>query len=125
MQHAKHVKMAGPPTGTPELLEEARSVPFLLRCLRKARLEPDLVQDVCDACELNEMDATSLAVMEAEECASKLFLMQDEARQLIRACRRQCLRLGLSFGDDGDLSGEQSEDVSDEPVVATPPLGNC
>jgi hypothetical protein len=99
--------------------EEAHTPDFLKRCLRKARLEPDLIQDVADACELNELDAVALAKMPADEIANKLFLMQDEARLLLKACRRQCQKLGMSFGEgqdeDLDVPSEQDEP---EPAAA-------
>jgi hypothetical protein len=98
--------------------EEAHTPEFLKRCLRKAQLEPDLIQDVADACELNELDAVALAKMPADEIANKLFLMQDEARLLLKACRRQCQKLGMSFGEGLDEDLDVPSENEPEPVAA-------
>jgi hypothetical protein len=98
--------------------EEAHTPEFLKRCLRKARLEPDLIQDVADACELNELDAVALAKMPADEIANKLFLMQDEARLLLKACRRQCQKLGMSFGEGTEEDLDVPSEDEPEPAAA-------
>lgn len=104
--------------GTSEdVLSVVKSQDFLLKCLRKANLDSDLVQDVADACDLNELDALALGCGEltAEDAADKLFLMQDEARQLLGICRRQCLRAGVNYGD-GSTYVYSAEDEWDAPA---------
>eukprot|EP00798_Chlamydomonas_sp_ICE-L_P030421 gene30421-35426_t len=111
--------------GTPQNIIDIVSTPeFLHSCLRKAKLDPDLVQDVVDACDMNELTAIylgsgELADGEAEE---KLFLMEDEARSILAICKRQCLKAGVKFGDGSvyEPSPEDDEEEPEPPAASTP-----
>lgn len=87
----------------PDVLEKAESRDFLLHCLRRTKLDPDLLEDVADACELQDPALTALGLacgeMTAESAGDKLFLMHDEAKMLLGQCRTECLRIGVDFGD--------------------------
>ena len=83
--------------------EKASSPEFLLQCLHCSGLDEDLVADTLDACEIAELDALKLAggKLSQDTIAERLFLTQEEASRLMEACRKQCLALGVDFGDDG------------------------
>ena len=87
----------------PDVLEKAESRDFLLQCLKRTKLDPDLLEDVADACELQDPALTALGLacgeVTAESAGDKLFLMHDEAKLLLGQCRTECLRIGVDFGD--------------------------
>ena len=72
-------------------MDPVRSHAFLARALAQAALDPDLVQDVLGLCELAAITAETLAGedVSVKHVADKLFLMADEARRVIEACRAQ------------------------------------
>ncbi|KAJ9511153.1 hypothetical protein QJQ45_013222 [Haematococcus lacustris] len=108
--------------GTPvHVLEQAKSNDFLLLCLRKAKLGDDLLQDVADACELNELNALSLSGLTSAEAANSLFLMEGEAVTLLETCKRQCLRIGVCFGDGSVYEANTDPADEDVPTAAVPP----
>ncbi|KAJ9511335.1 hypothetical protein QJQ45_029741 [Haematococcus lacustris] len=108
--------------GTPvHVLEQAKSNDFLLLCLRKAKLGDDLLQDVADACELNEFNALSLSGLTPAEAANSLFLMEGEAVTLLETCKRQCLRIGVCFGDGSVYEANTDPADEDVPTSAVPP----
>lgn len=83
------------------VLDKARSKEFLHICLNKATFSEDMISDVCDACEMNELNALMLGSGELSivEAADKLFLMADEATEILFLCKRECLRIGVDYGD--------------------------
>lgn len=70
-------------------------------CLNKATFSEDMISDVCDACEMNELNALMLGSGELSivEAADKLFLMADEATEILFLCKRECLRIGVDYGN--------------------------
>ena len=107
--------MDGIRASTPaDLLAKLETRDFLLMCIRRAKLDPDLIEDVADACELQDppLSAVSLACGEltADEAGDKLFLMQDEAKTLIRQCKRLCLKEGIDFGDGSKFEPSPEDD---------------
>lgn len=97
-----------------EVIEKAESRDFLMQCLRRTKLDPDLLEDVADACELQDPVLTSILLacgtLTPEETSNKLFLMLDEASLLLAQCKNECLRIGVDFGDGSlfDPSGDNS-----------------
>lgn len=89
-------------SGTPvAVLEQARSSQFLHMCLNKASFGDDMISDVSDACEMNELNALVLGSGELSviQAAEQLFLMADEATEILFLCKRECLRIGVDYGD--------------------------
>ena len=105
-----------------DVLAKVETRDFLIFCLGRAKLDPDLLEDVADACELQDppLTAVSLACSEltADEAGDKLFLMQDEAKMLLIQCKRQCLKEGVDFGD-----GSKFESCPEDDEGA--PAGTC
>lgn len=99
MALAAKADQAGTP---PDVLLTVQSRDFLTKCLHQAQLDPELVADVADACELQELSALELgsSTLNPAEAADSLFLLEAEARKLLDCCRRQCLRAGVLFGDN-------------------------
>lgn len=93
-----------------EVVQTAEGKDFLQLCLKAAKLDADLLEDIADACEINELNALILGSGELspEQAADKLFLMQDEAKSLLDQCKRQCLKLGVDFGD-GSVYVEEAD----------------
>ncbi|KAJ9514798.1 hypothetical protein QJQ45_028478 [Haematococcus lacustris] len=61
---------------------------LLLECLRSAIDEPDLVEDIAEACQLGDIGVSELASVEnLEVIEQKLFLTPQEARKLRTACQ--------------------------------------
>jgi hypothetical protein len=111
--------------GTPDsVIESVQTGEFLKRCLRKAKLDVDLIQDVADACELNELDALCLGTpgqMDPAQAADQLFLMQDEAATVLAICHRQLLRAGVIFpGESYEYSAEDEWDAEPAPGMCYP-----
>eukprot|EP00798_Chlamydomonas_sp_ICE-L_P014268 gene14268-20242_t len=109
--------------GTPQdTIKKATSSEFLQACLRRAKLDDDLVADTCDACEMNELDALELGGgdLSDADAADKLFLMQDEAVSILAICRRECLRIGVNFGDGGVYEPGPEDDNYNDTGVAEP-----
>lgn len=97
-------------------VEKALSKDFLFQCLRRASIDEELLDDIAEACEMNDFTSLSLAGgdLSVSDAADKLFLMEDEASVLIRTCRNECAKIGVDFGD-GFVPDESS------PVVEEPP----
>lgn len=66
-------------------LELVKGHDFLVRCLRKAKFEKDMVQDTVDACEINDLNALVLASGELTvvEASQQLFLMQEDRKSVV------------------------------------------
>ena len=77
---------------SPGVLEIVKAPDFLRKCLRHAKLDHDLIQDVLDACSLSDLDALVLGsgVLAPDDIASQLFLMKDEAVLVATVCGTQC-----------------------------------
>ncbi|GFH26455.1 uncharacterized protein HaLaN_24607 [Haematococcus lacustris] len=61
---------------------------LLLECLRSAIDEPDLVEDIAEACQSGDIGVSELASVEnLEVIEQKLFLTPQEARKLRTACQ--------------------------------------
>lgn len=99
-------------------LARATSNQFLIACLRKARLDAELHDDIAEACEMNDFTALSLGSGElsVKSTADKLFLMEDEAATLLSTCRNECGRAGVHFGDGAVY--EPADELDDEPAPA-------
>ncbi|KAG2483751.1 hypothetical protein HYH03_017406 [Edaphochlamys debaryana] len=114
-------------SGTPDdVLERAQGHDFLVKCLRKAKFNADLLQDTVDACEINDLNAVVLGsgLLSVTEASEKLFLMQDEAQTVVTVCRKECLRIGVNFGDGAALTPEElaePDDVEEVPAAPAPP----
>ncbi|GLI59925.1 hypothetical protein VaNZ11_001972 [Volvox africanus] len=112
-------------SGTSEdILQRVLGQEFLLKCLRKAKFSPDLLQDTADACEINDLNALVLGsgLLSVSEASEKLFLMQDEASTVVAVCRKECLRAGVNFGDGSQLTAEElAENDEEEPAAPAPP----
>lgn len=106
-------------------VQRALSKEFLFVCLGKAKIDAELLDDIAEACEMNEFSALTLASgdLSVSDAADKLFLMEDEASVLLSICRAECAKLGINFGDgyvleDGDQPAEQTEPVVFKAVAA-------
>mmetsp|Transcript_20665 Transcript_20665/g.45220 ORF Transcript_20665/g.45220 Transcript_20665/m.45220 type:complete len:672 (-) Transcript_20665:637-2652(-) len=111
-------------SGTPSsVLDIVLSPDFLVKCIKRAKLDDDLLQDIADACELNELNAFTLGcgALSPEDAADKLFLMQDEAKTLLSICKRQCLKAGVNFGDGSKYEPLPEDDEDDDAAPAAPP----
>jgi hypothetical protein len=100
--------------GTPAAVaDRVQSPEFLMDCLRRAQLDNDLLQDVADACDMNDLNALLLASGELapDVAADKLYLMQDEAKAVLVVCKRMCLKAGVSFGDGSVYVAEPGDDA--------------
>lgn len=93
---------------------------FLLRCLSRAGVELDIVEDIADAVESEGLSAVSLAAgtMAVEEASKRLFLTGDEVVSVYRVCRELCAKEGVIVGppqggaslkDDNLMSGEDED----------------
>jgi hypothetical protein len=69
----------------PGIVDKCLDPSFFALCLVKSGFDNELCSDVTDACEVAELNALDLAVLEdVEEAASKLFLVKDEARYICK-----------------------------------------
>ncbi|KAL6759464.1 hypothetical protein V8C86DRAFT_2572731 [Haematococcus lacustris] len=74
---------------------------LLLECLRSAIDEPDLVEDIAEACQLGDIGVSELASVEnLEVIEQKLFLTPQEARKLRTACQ-------LALASDAPLEASE------------------
>ncbi|GAX79546.1 hypothetical protein CEUSTIGMA_g6987.t1 [Chlamydomonas eustigma] len=99
------------------VLDTAGGKDFLLQCLKKSRLDDELLNDVADACEMHDPILTAVRLgcgeLTPEIAADMLFLMLDEAKDLLVICKQECLRIGVNFGDGSvyvpEEEGERSQ----------------
>lgn len=96
--------------GTSLAQPEPSDPEFLRRCAKKAGLSADLLDDLVDAAELNDLNALSVCHLEVDDAADKLFLTQDEAKALLKVCKRQCQLAGVDFGDGTEVAPRTPED---------------
>lgn len=68
---------------------------FLLKCLRQAGIDVEIIEDIADACEVTQLTTVVLAGEEiaSEKVAEKLFLTDEEAVNLISVCREEVAKL--------------------------------
>ena len=96
------------------VVDRCSSLDFLKECLQRTPgLDAELLQDVLDACEMNELTALLLGAGDLSEAdaADKLFLTKDEAKSVLAICRRFCLKEGVNFGDGSTYSPEPGDDA--------------
>lgn len=95
------------------ILDDCKGLGFLQSCLQigvqLGKFDQDLLQDIADACEINDLTALELGcgLMTVSEASEQLFLMPNEACAILEICRQACLKAGIAFGDgvtyDGSL----------------------
>jgi hypothetical protein len=111
---------------SPDCIIECKTQDFLIQCLqrgvRKGKYDQDLLQDIADACEINDLDALTLGsgTMTVSEASEKLFLMPNEASAILEMCRIECLKAGVNFGDGAVLDPADLDDNNDEASISSP-----
>lgn len=108
--------------GNPAAVEAARRRSALLRTLRHAGVDEDILADVADACEIKEYTVMHLASpgLSVETVAQELYLTEEEAGKLIVACTAECQRLGVTLVEGGELPGPVEDEAGTEDDFAPP-----
>ncbi|KAF5842999.1 hypothetical protein DUNSADRAFT_3128 [Dunaliella salina] len=104
------------------VIKRCQGQDFLALCIVKSGFDNELCTDVTDACEVAELNALDLASgdLSCEEAAQRLFLVNTEAKKLLKVCSRMCAREGVNFGD-GIADAESSEEERAETVQTASP----
>lgn len=94
-----------------DALDQCKSPEFLQACLeigvKLGKFDQDLLQDITDACDINDLTALELGggLLTLSEASEKLFLMPNEASGILEICRQSCLKAGIDFGDGAAYDG--------------------
>lgn len=81
-------------------LENLCSREALLSILTDANIEQDICEDVCDTCELSNLNALTIAsgLLSVEQVAKFCFLTKDEAEVVLSHCAHKAFHAGVKFG---------------------------
>ena len=98
--------------GSTEAIEAARRRSLLLKMLKRAAIDKDIVDDVADACEIKEYTVLHLASEElsADAVAQELYLTEEESKRVQNVCKQELVSLGVVLVEGGSLDPPLEDD---------------